>query len=256
MPGIPATPHPTRPDPIVAELGDFPSEQDAKPRSTLRSEPYRHINAPAPGAGKIQFETVKPKYVAPAPELHVATRALTAWTRSWTMHTRHAANKLLVICAAVAALWTLLAIAASAWPVSMPGVRRPAAPAIGAPARPAIANTLDAVSAARAYSGSAPVNVRENRAVPPATAAAARRSPSAERPAFTGALTVRSVPSGAVVLVDQQPIGRTPLSTRQLRAGAHAIWIEYDGYQRWSAAIHVPANAVTQVAATLNRSAR
>ena len=258
MPGRPAAHQPTTQDIKVAPLGDFPSEHDAHPPLTVRSEPYleaRRAAAPSHSPGTIRFETVKPRYVAPAPEPNAAL-ALDAWTESLTIRTRQVANKLLVACAAGAAIWMLLAAAASMWPVSIPGVRRPDAFAIGAPPRLATVNAVDAISTPRATSGAARATATANRAAPAAVPPATRRAPAAGRAAFTGALTVRSVPSGAVVLVDQQPIGRTPLSTRQLRAGAHAIWIEHDGYQRWSAAIHVPANAVTQVAATLNRSAQ
>ena len=259
MPGIPATQQFTSQDALVAGLGDFPSEQDANQPLMLRSEgnrQSRHVDSPAHPPAKIWFETVKPKYVAPEPERFVATRALDAWTASMPISMRQAVKKMLFGCAAVAALWTLISIAASLFPASIPAVRRPAAPAAGAPPRLAIVNRGDAGSAPRATSGTARVNASASRVAPVAAPAASRQSPGAARPAFTGSLTVRSVPSGAVVLVDQQPVGRTPLSTRMLRAGAHAIWIEHDGYQRWSAAIHVPANAVTQVAATLNRSTR
>ena len=84
-----------------------------------------------------------------------------------------------------------------------------------------------------------------------ATTSARRRGAPVARP-FTGRLTIRSVPSGAKVWVDQTPIGPTPLVGLQMRAGSHAIWIEHAGFQRWSAAVHVPANTRTEVAATLD----
>jgi hypothetical protein len=78
-----------------------------------------------------------------------------------------------------------------------------------------------------------------------------RRSARAPGP-FIGTLSVRSVPSGASVWVDQKPVGSTPLVGLQMRAGSHAIWIEHVGFPRWSAAVHVPANRRTEVAATLD----
>lgn len=254
MPATPSEQRFAKHDPAVAELGDFPSEQEPT-ASAVRAEHYRRprahdasVNAPA----KIWFETVKPQYVVPAPEPYVATRPVFAWARSIPMETRRAATKALLGCVAVSGTWMMFVAAYNTVPIGIPRVARPEALPIGAPARltAVVLNRTDA----QASSGTVPAapTVRPAAPAPPA----ASRRPAERGPGFMGALTVRSVPSGAVVLLDQQPIGRTPLSARQLRAGAHAIWIEHDGYQRWSAAIHVPANAVTQVAATLNRSAR
>ena len=68
---------------------------------------------------------------------------------------------------------------------------------------------------------------------------------------FTGDLGVQSVPTEAAVFVDQQHVGETPLQMKGLRAGSHVIWIEHEGYQRWTAAVLVSADKETRVNAGL-----
>jgi len=53
------------------------------------------------------------------------------------------------------------------------------------------------------------------------------------------------------VFVDQQHVGETPLQMKGLRAGSHVIWIEHEGYQRWTAAVLVSADKETRVNAGL-----
>jgi hypothetical protein len=62
-----------------------------------------------------------------------------------------------------------------------------------------------------------------------------------------GTLEVQSDPAGAAVFVNRQRVGETPLQWPQLRAGWHVIWIEREGYQRWTAAAHVEADTITRV---------
>jgi hypothetical protein len=47
----------------------------------------------------------------------------------------------------------------------------------------------------------------------------------------------------------------TPLRLRRQRAGSLAVQVAHDGFERWSAAVLVPADQLTQVTATL-RAAR
>lgn len=55
------------------------------------------------------------------------------------------------------------------------------------------------------------------------------------------AVTVRSKPAGAEILVDGQPQGRTP-QTLELGAGAHAIDLRLSGFATWRDSITVSAN--------------
>jgi hypothetical protein len=150
--------------------------------------------------------------------------------------------KTLISCTAVTATWFLItALTDVTPPLVTPAVPRPVL-LVGASAQLPRPPEIFKVS-------SRPTRAR--------VAASRQRARAVRAPApFTGALSVRSIPSGAVVLVDQKPIGETPLSTLRLRAGSHAIWIEHAGYQRWSAAVHVPADTLTHVAATLILSQR
>jgi PEGA domain len=82
-------------------------------------------------------------------------------------------------------------------------------------------------------------------------------SVDSERPAsqrvttFVGALSIRSTPDKAEVHIDRERVGETPLVLRGLRAGSHVIWIDHDGYQRWTAGVNVPAEEVTKITVTL-----
>jgi hypothetical protein len=70
-------------------------------------------------------------------------------------------------------------------------------------------------------------------------------------PEFVGALEVQSDPVGSAVFVDRKYIGETPVQLTELRAGSHIVWIQRDGYQRWTASVLVPAEKRTRVTATL-----
>jgi hypothetical protein len=90
---------------------------------------------------------------------------------------------------------------------------------------------------------------------PPATAArqapagAPATAPSAE---YFGTLAIESTPPGATVFVDRQAVGQTPLELPRVRAGSHAVRVEREGYQRWTAAVNVPASTVTHVSVKLD----
>jgi hypothetical protein len=68
---------------------------------------------------------------------------------------------------------------------------------------------------------------------------------------YVGVLTVVSDPSGATVFVDGKPEGTTPLQLQRVQAGSHAVWVAYDGYDRWTAAVRVPADSQTRISAKL-----
>jgi PEGA domain. len=73
-------------------------------------------------------------------------------------------------------------------------------------------------------------------------------------PRFLGSLAVRSEPRGALVLVDGQVVGVTPILLKGVRAGSRVIRIESEGYERWSSAARVVANRETAIVATLQRN--
>jgi hypothetical protein len=100
------------------------------------------------------------------------------------------------------------------------------------------------------------------RAVPASFAASASatsapeafRAPSAARasraPLYVGTLSIDADPGGEV-FVDRKSAGQTPLRVPNLRAGSHLIWIERDGYRRFTRVVQVPADRVTRVSAEL-----
>jgi hypothetical protein len=75
-------------------------------------------------------------------------------------------------------------------------------------------------------------------------------APPAKRVSYVGALSIDSAPGGSV-FVDRKMAGRTPLRVEDLRAGAHLIWIERDGYRRWTRVVTVTANRLSRVSAEL-----
>jgi len=79
---------------------------------------------------------------------------------------------------------------------------------------------------------------------------------TARRSKFVGTLSITSVPSGASVSLNGKPAGKTPLRLPRQPAGSLAVQIRHDGFERWSAAVLVPADQLTQVTANLRASAR
>lgn len=81
---------------------------------------------------------------------------------------------------------------------------------------------------------------------------------SPERPApvaYFGSLSIEAVPVGEVFL-NREDAGRTPLRVDKLRAGSHLVWIERDGYQRWTRVVEVRADRDTRLSAELEPVAR
>ena len=72
---------------------------------------------------------------------------------------------------------------------------------------------------------------------------------------FLGSLAIASEPPGATVFVDGQRVGVTPLELPASKAASLALQITRKGFQRWTAAIQVPAGQLTQVKVTLQPSA-
>jgi hypothetical protein len=72
---------------------------------------------------------------------------------------------------------------------------------------------------------------------------------------YVGSLTIDSDPSGDA-FVNRRRVGRTPVTVEDLRAGSHLIWIERDGYRRFTRVVAVPANRVSRVSIELERVVR
>ena len=101
----------------------------------------------------------------------------------------------------------------------------------------------------------APARRASVRAAGPRAAANGRAaSPAPHR--FTGSLIVNSEPQGGTVFINQSRVGVTPLRLDDYPAGSYALWIQHEGYQRWTASVMVPANRVTRVTPKLVAAAR
>jgi hypothetical protein len=87
---------------------------------------------------------------------------------------------------------------------------------------------------------------------PPSVDAPATRAAAAPSTEYFATIAIASTPSGAAVFVDRQQVGQTPLELPHVRAGSHAVRIEREGYQRWTAAVNVPASQVTRVTVKLD----
>ena len=68
---------------------------------------------------------------------------------------------------------------------------------------------------------------------------------------YVGSLTIDAEPAGDV-FVNRQSMGRTPLRLDKLRAGSHLIWIEREGYRRWTRVVAVAADRISRVSASLD----
>ena len=73
---------------------------------------------------------------------------------------------------------------------------------------------------------------------------------------FRGSLVITSEPLGALVKVDGEVVGPTPVVLNDVRAGSRVVRIESSGYDTWSTAARVVANRETRVNATLRREPR
>lgn len=86
--------------------------------------------------------------------------------------------------------------------------------------------------------------------VPPVVRAPAPRPP-APPAMYVGTLSLDATPGGEV-FINRKSAGRTPLRIENLRAGSHLIWIEQEGYRRWTRVVAVAADRVTRVSADLD----
>jgi hypothetical protein len=90
-------------------------------------------------------------------------------------------------------------------------------------------------------------------AVAPKAAQTTAAAPSNE-PKFHGTLSISSEPLGALVWVDGELIGPTPVVMKKVAAGSVVVRIESGGYERWSSAARVVANRETSILASLQRT--
>lgn len=68
---------------------------------------------------------------------------------------------------------------------------------------------------------------------------------------YKGTLSVKADRPDAQVFVNGRNVGTAPVRIGNLRAGAHLVRVERDGYRRWTRVVTVPAETVTRVAADL-----
>ena len=64
---------------------------------------------------------------------------------------------------------------------------------------------------------------------------------------------IESRPPGAKVFVDDKFVGTTPLNLSTVSAGDHTVWLERDGYRRWTSPVHVAAAERNRVTASLEK---
>ena len=91
--------------------------------------------------------------------------------------------------------------------------------------------------------------------VPPVTREAATREfvePQRDDATYVGTLSIDASPGGAV-FINRKPVGQTPVRISDLKAGSHLVWIERDGYRRFTRVVQVPANRVSRLSAELER---
>ena len=153
-----------------------------------------------------------------------------------------------VLVAFATGIWGLMTFAAYAAPEPPAIQSQPAEPASIPP--PVVeAAVAPEVQARKADSVSAGAPVR----AAPRENAPARVAP---RPVgYVGTLTIDASPAGEVFL-NREAVGRTPLRLERLRAGSHLIWIQREGYRRWTRVVPVPAGRVSHVSASLDPIAR
>ncbi len=70
---------------------------------------------------------------------------------------------------------------------------------------------------------------------------------------FVGTLRIESEPPGATAFLNQQAVGETPVLLKDVRIGSYVVRVEYEGYQRWSAAVTVSAIRDERIKAMLQR---
>ena len=158
---------------------------------------------------------------------------------------------------AVAAVFTVLALMSAFVLHSVGRTADLVGPSVVTPTAPVPSNAVpvlpSATSATTSSEGSLDsATTVQSRASTRQAASAEFETPATPRATeFVGTLSIRSTPDKAEVHIDRERVGETPLVLRRVRAGSHAIWIEHEGYQRWTAGVNVPADERTQLTVTL-----
>jgi Protein kinase domain/PEGA domain len=70
---------------------------------------------------------------------------------------------------------------------------------------------------------------------------------------FTAALIVESRPPGAIVFLNGDRVGTTPLTLDTVATGSQALRLEMDGYRRWTSSIRVVAGERNRITASLEQ---
>ncbi|HEX4913809.1 MAG TPA: PEGA domain-containing protein [Vicinamibacterales bacterium] len=163
-----------------------------------------------------------------------------------------------------AAAITIVMLGFAAWgALSLASYEEPEPPPVQAGSiEPAVVGPVTAAAVAP----SPPVAIQNAAVVEPAPAPAPVRDVAA-RPAaavpseprvatrYIGTLTIDAEPAGEV-FINRKSVGRTPVRLEDLRAGSHLVWIERDGYRRWTRVVAVAANRISRVSAELDPIAR
>ena len=78
--------------------------------------------------------------------------------------------------------------------------------------------------------------------------------PAPNTPAVQPAIVeVASRPAGAIVYVDDVPVGSTPITLRNVASGAHRVRLELTDYRSWTTDVHVEAASRMRIGASLTR---
>lgn len=155
-----------------------------------------------------------------------------------------------VLAAVAASIWGLISFAAYAAPEPPAIQTQPVEPVSVLPPfvgpavpPPFVGPSVPPEVNAEAVSARAPARAAP-RVAPP--------TPAAPRVvSYVGTLTIDSSPAGEVFL-NRSAVGRTPLRLEGLRAGSHLIWIQSEGFRRWTRVVPVAADRISRVSATLD----
>ncbi len=68
-----------------------------------------------------------------------------------------------------------------------------------------------------------------------------------------GSISIKSKPSGAIILIDGNESGTTPETINDIECGTHIVELKVDGYEAWSENVEVKANKESHLTATLSQ---
>ena len=91
-------------------------------------------------------------------------------------------------------------------------------------------------------------------AVPkPASGQPAKADAAPKTSAESGSLVLDSRPTGATVFVDGRPVGTTPLTMPEVKAGDHTVRFELEEHRSWAGAIKVVGGTTNRVGGSLEK---